>query len=358
MFNIKAIDSHDVSNIQNKINNKTKPLGSLGQLESLALQMAKVQAGQERLTITAPTMLVFAGDHGIAKEGVSIAPQAVTRQMLLNFLAGGAAVNVFSRQSGLALGIIDAGIVKPLTFAEQSSRHAYYFSQRLGGGTRGFHMRSAMTTEQVDQGLIYARELVEQYHAKGCNLLALGEMGIGNTSSAAAILAALTDLDAKDCVGRGTGIDDETYAIKVALVQQALNFHRKKLVDAKSILTHVGGFEIVQLTGAILAAAERRMLVVIDGFIVTAAALLAVEMHPECRDYLIFAHNSAESGHQLMLNLLGAEPLLHLGMRLGEGSGAALCLPIIQAAVNFYNEMASFDDAKITSVIDCQKVPN
>ncbi|MGL4475243.1 MAG: nicotinate-nucleotide--dimethylbenzimidazole phosphoribosyltransferase, partial [Shewanella sp.] len=194
MFNIKSLDKSNQASIQHVINQKTKPLGALGKLESLALQVALVQ-NQAKLAISSPTMLVFAGDHGIANEGVSIAPQAVTRQMLQNFLAGGAAVNVFCRQTGFKLGLVDAGIVKPLTAPEQVTNQGDFFSCRLGAGTRAFHLRDAMSLEQVEQGLTQARTLVNHYQAQGCNLLALGEMGIGNTSSAAAILAALTDLE-------------------------------------------------------------------------------------------------------------------------------------------------------------------
>jgi nicotinate-nucleotide--dimethylbenzimidazole phosphoribosyltransferase len=196
-----------------------------------------------------------------------------------------------------------------------------------------------------------ARDLIERHHQAGCNLVAFGEMGIGNTSSAAAIMAAIMQLDVIDCVGRGTGINSETLERKLMLIELALLLHQSALTGPKSVLACLGGFEIVQMTGAMLAAAERKMLVVVDGFIATAAALVAVQIAPNVRDYLIFAHQSDEQGHLRMLEFLQAKPLLSLGLRLGEGTGAALALPLIQASVNFYNQMASFSDAGIEAVV-------
>ncbi|MCS6233988.1 nicotinate-nucleotide--dimethylbenzimidazole phosphoribosyltransferase [Shewanella baltica] len=353
-FQISPVSKAQDPLIQQKIDLKTKPPGALGQLESLALQIARVQATDSQQTdqpqntvlkIVHPTMLVFAGDHGIAAEGVSIAPSEVTRQMVQNFGHGGAAINVFCRQVGFTLEVIDCGILTPVEGVEG------IIDQRLGAGTGAIHLEPAMALETVDKGFAMARDLIERHHQTGCNLVAFGEMGIGNTSAAAAIMAAIMQLDVIDCVGRGTGINSETLERKLMLIELALLLHQSALTGPKSVLACLGGFEIVQMTGAMLAAAERKMLVVVDGFIATAAALVAVQIAPNVRDYLIFAHQSDEQGHQRMLEFLQAKPLLSLGLRLGEGTGAALALPLIQASVNFYNQMASFSDAGIEAVV-------
>ncbi|MGE6318475.1 nicotinate-nucleotide--dimethylbenzimidazole phosphoribosyltransferase [Shewanella baltica] len=353
-FQISPVSKAQDPLIQQKIDLKTKPPGALGQLESLALQIVRVQAADSQQTdqpqntvlkIVQPTMLVFAGDHGIAAEGVSIAPSEVTRQMVQNFAHGGAAINVFCRQVGFTLEVIDCGILTPVEGVEG------IIDQRLGAGTGAIHLEPAMALETVDKGFAMARDLIERHHQAGCNLVAFGEMGIGNTSAAAAIMAAIMQLDVIDCVGRGTGINSETLERKLMLIELALLLHQSALSGPKSVLACLGGFEIVQMTGAMLAAAERKMLVVVDGFIATAAALVAVQIAPNVRDYLIFAHQSDEQGHQRMLEFLQAKPLLSLGLRLGEGTGAALALPLIQASVNFYNQMASFSDAGIEAVV-------
>lgn len=353
-FQISPVSKTQDPLIQQKIDLKTKPPGALGQLESLALQIARVQAADSQQTdqpqntvlkIVHPTMLVFAGDHGIAAEGVSIAPSEVTRQMVQNFAHGGAAINVFCRQVGFTLEVIDCGILTPVEGVEG------IIDQRLGAGTGAIHLEPAMALETVDKGFAMARDLIERHHQAGCNLVAFGEMGIGNTSAAAAIMAAIMQLDVIDCVGRGTGINSETLERKLMLIELALLLHQSALTGPKSVLACLGGFEIVQMTGAMLAAAERKILVVVDGFIATAAALVAVQIAPNVRDYLIFAHQSDEQGHQRMLEFLQAKPLLSLGLRLGEGTGAALALPLIQASVNFYNQMASFSDAGIEAVV-------
>ncbi|MBR9728488.1 nicotinate-nucleotide--dimethylbenzimidazole phosphoribosyltransferase [Shewanella intestini] len=348
MFAVDTVSHAFDEKIAKKINQKTKPVGALGQLETLAEQIARVQLTlnpkAKQLNINEPGMLVFAADHGIAKYGVSIAPSEVTRQMVLNFANGGAAINIFSRQMGFNLEVIDCGILTPITNVRGITQN------RLGAGTAAIHQAPAMSLEQVKQGFSFAEEVVERHHLSGSNLIALGEMGIGNTSAAAAMMAAFLDLDANKCVGRGTGVDDKTFERKTALINEALKLHRSKLVSPVHILAHLGGFEIVQMTGAIMAAAERKMMVMIDGFIATAAALAAVKLHPAARDYLIFSHESNEQGHKLMLAHLNAKPLLALDLRLGEGTGSALALPLVHAAVNFYNDMASFESAGVSNV--------
>ncbi|MCL1141984.1 nicotinate-nucleotide--dimethylbenzimidazole phosphoribosyltransferase [Shewanella gaetbuli] len=347
MFAVDAVSKSVDQIIQHKIDQKTKPVGALGELESLAKTIARVQfsanAETKKLTIKEPGLLVFAADHGIAQYGVSIAPSEVTSQMVANFANGGAAINVFCRQMGLNLEIIDAGVLKPLGL-ENVTEH------RLGNGTSAIHLAPAMTLEHVKQGFEAADEVVERHALSGCNVLALGEMGIGNTSAAAAIMAALLELDVHKCVGRGTGVNDKSFELKKALVNEALKRHGSKIVSPVHALAYVGGYEIVQMTGAILAATQRKMLVLVDGFISSVAALVAVKLHPAARDYLIFTHVSEEQGHQLLLEYLQAKPLLSLGLRLGEGTGAALAFPLVQAAVNFYNDMASFDGAGINNL--------
>lgn len=332
--------------IWHRINQKTKPLGSLGLLESAAHQLALIQSSKagklaQRITLNQPAAIVFAGDHGIADEGVSIAPSAVTQQMVLNFLAGGAAVNCFCRANDVALTVVDCGILLPV-----ESDSAHFISQRLGERTHNFAKQAAMSAEQVENGLRLGAQVVDKVIASGSELVMFGEMGIGNTSSAAALLSALTKEPVERCVGRGTGITDEQYERKVALVAQGVA--RCDGLEVKEILAEVGGFEIVQMVGAFFAAAKAKVPVLVDGFIVSVAALVASELEPSSREMMIFAHRSHESGHQLLLQRLEALPLLDLQLRLGEGTGAVLAVPLLRSAAEFYNTMASFEEAGVT----------
>lgn len=339
-WTILPLDRSPEPAIQQHIDQKTKPLGALGRLEELACQLALIQR-QERITIEQPTMLVFAADHGIARHGISIAPSDVTRQMVLNFLGGGAAINCFCREHQIELKVVDAGILTPIDDPR-------LIHQRLGAGTADLSVEPAMSQEQAHLGLQLGSELAKAQIAAGCNLLAFGEMGIGNTTPASALLAALTGIPVAACVGRGTGIDDAQLSRKISLVSQAL----ARVGDGSDpvrLLAELGGFEIAQITGAMLAAAEQQITMLIDGFIVTSAALLAVKIAPAARDYMIFSHGSSEgSGHGIMLETLKARPLLDLGLRLGEGTGAALALPLLRSACAFYNEMASFASAGVS----------
>jgi len=353
MFDIKAVSCEQSEKIQAVIDGKTKPLGALGALEPLAKQIAKIQLTasafeapkhqQNKLQLSAPHLTIFAGDHGVAREGVSIAPSEVTSQMVANFARGGAAINVFSQQLGWQLNIVDAGILVPVVSPSVKN-------QRLGDITQPINQQAAMTQAQVEQGFIYAKQHIAELNTSGCNIIAFGEMGIGNTTIASAIMAALMAIPASEAVGRGTGVSDEIVLKKQQVVEQALALHHENLNDAESILRCLGGFEVVQITAAMLAAAENGMLIIVDGFICTAAAMLAIEFNAKAKDYMIFAHCSGEQGHEKMLAWLDVKPLLNLGLRLGEGTGAALALPIIQAAVAFYNDMASFADAEVTDV--------
>ncbi|EGR1041650.1 nicotinate-nucleotide--dimethylbenzimidazole phosphoribosyltransferase [Vibrio cholerae] len=341
----RMLDRSFSAEIQQRIDQKTKPLGALGQLERVAHHLALIQSQNQdqaltQLAIHQPTVLVFAADHGIAAQGVSIAPSAVTEQMVQNFLAGGAAINCFCRTEHAAMRVIDCGIL------QAQPAHADLIEQRLGAGTHNLAEQAAMSSEQVQQGIALGKALIHREVESGCNLLMFGEMGIGNTSSAAAILAALSGLPIEVCVGRGTGITDEQYQRKRALVTQGVE--RCLGAAPQDVLQQVGGFEIVQMVGAFMGAYEKQTPVLVDGFIVTVAAYVATLIEPNVRDFLLFAHCSQETGHRAVLEMLAAEPLLDLGLRLGEGTGAVLALGLVRAAVEFYNHMASFADAGVT----------
>ncbi|MFC1235578.1 nicotinate-nucleotide--dimethylbenzimidazole phosphoribosyltransferase [Vibrio sp. F74] len=332
--------------IQTRIDQKTKPLGSLGLVEDVAFQLALIQSqGREEavtdIRIKKPTMLVFAGDHGIADENVSIAPSEVTAQMVMNFLSGGAAINCFCRVNNIAFKVVDCGILCPV-----DSESDQLILQRLGKRTKNFANQKAMELDTVNKGLDFGASIVNNVIAKGSNLLMFGEMGIGNTSSAAAILSAISGKDAHACVGTGTGINEDQLKAKVALVTKGVV--RCNGQSTKAILSEVGGYEIVQMVGGFLEAAKQNVPVLVDGFIVSIAAYAAIQLNPECREWMIFAHKSEEQGHQLVLSELNVQPLLDLGLRLGEGTGAALALPILLAAAEFYNNMASFESAGVT----------
>ena len=351
MFSISALSSRFDQTISDKINHKTKPLGALGQLEGLAAKLAKIQSNKaneliDKLAVTKPQLFVFAADHGIARQGVSIAPSEVTQQMVLNFVAGGAAVNVFCRQFGWHLEVVDAGILAPL------ADYTGVTEQRVACGTKDLSEQPAMSVQQTSEALTLGHSLISKRIKEGVDLVAFGEMGIGNTSSASAIMAAVLGLSAKECVGAGTGIDQSQLDKKIALVEKALLLHQVNTAEPVDVLAKLGGFEIAQIVGGILAAAEQQVPVVIDGFICTAAAMIAKLIDSQAQEYMIFAHCSDEQGHKKMLAWFEEQALLNLGMRLGEGSGAALSLPIIQSAMAFYNDMASFQQADVDDVVN------
>lgn len=338
-FVIPPLSSELVSALQAKIDQKTKPLGALGQLETLALQIGLIQ---NTLTprLDAPCIIVFAGDHGIVEAGVSAYPQAVTGQMVANFLNGGAAINVFAKQHGIKLLIVDAGIkADPID-------HPALINAKIGKGTENFLTRPAMTAAQCLAALQAGADLVLRQHAQGCNCIGFGEMGIGNTSSAALLMHCLTGLGLDCCVGRGAGLDDEQLRHKTAILRQALNRHGD-LDEPLDVLATFGGFEIAMMTGAYLKAAELRMVIPVDGFIACAALLTASKLHPRVLDYCVFSHVSHEQGHHALLQQLKARPLLNLDLRLGEGSAIALAYPLLQSAVSFLNDMATFAEAGV-----------
>ena len=323
--------------LQHKIDHKTKPLGALGRLEGLALQLGLIQRS-ETVVLSQPQMVVFAADHGVTTEGVSAFPQAVTVQMVANMLAGGAAVNVFARQHGFALQVVDAGV------AAEMPAHPQLLQRKVAFGTRNLCTEPAMTLEQALSALNAGMQIVQTLPG---NVVAFGEMGIGNTSAAALLLARLAGVPLADATGRGTGLNDDQLAHKQRVLTRALarNPAATTPLDA---LADMGGFEIAMMTGAMLQAAAERRVVLVDGFIAGAAALVAHALVPQVMDYLVFCHRSAERGHSALLAHLNAQPLLALELRLGEGSGALLAWPLVQSAAAFLNEMASFESAGVS----------
>lgn len=319
------------------INNKTKPLGSLGILEDIAKQVGLIQKTTQP-QVTQPSILVFAGDHGVVAENISAYPQSVTWQMVENFLAQGAAINVFARQHNCALHVIDAGV------NHDFGARPGLIDRKVASGTRNFAQDPAMTPSECAVAVQHGMALVASLDG---NVLGFGEMGIGNTTAAAAIMHKVTGIPAADCVGAGTGLSAEGILHKQRVIEQAVAHHISVFAPL-DILSTFGGFEIAMMVGAMLQAAERRMVLVIDGFIVTSALLLASRLQPAILDYCVFSHCSDENGHKKMLNFLHARPLLRLGLRLGEGTGCALALPLLQAAVNFLCEMATFESAQVS----------
>jgi nicotinate-nucleotide--dimethylbenzimidazole phosphoribosyltransferase len=343
-FRITTPDRGLAAALQDKIDRKTKPPGALGRLEAVAHRIGLIQQTLSP-RLERPHLLVFAGDHGAAKAGVSAYPQDVTWQMVENFLAGGAAINVFCRLNGLGLAVVDAGVAHDFGGPREGLIDA-----KIAPGTANYVEQAAMSIGQCAQAIEQGAGIVRGLAATGCNVLGFGEMGIGNTSSAALLTHCLTGAPLAECVGRGTGLDDAGLMRKRALLGQALARYRSAGGDddAFKVLAEFGGFEIATLVGALLAAAEARMVLLIDGFIVGAAALVAARLAPEVLEYCIFCHRSAEPGHAAQLSAMNAEPLLDLGLRLGEGTGAALAFPLLGAAVAFLDEMASFESAGVS----------
>ncbi len=330
-----------IKQLQHKLDNKTKPIGSLGQLESLAMQVALLQ-NTHQPQLAKPKLLLFAGDHGIARAGVSAYPQEVTWQMVMNFVGGGAACRVFARQLGIELEVIDVGV------AHTFDSNLPIVHAKVAASTHNCLEQNAMTLAQQKSAMQVGKECVQTAVAQGCNVIALGEMGIGNTASASLLMASLLSLPLEECTGRGTGHDDAGLARKGALLNTALT-SRGATTNANTALERFGGFEIAAMVGAILEASANNLLVLIDGFIVTAAALVALRLKPSAHGALVFAHQSSEHAHAKLLGAIGAKPLLNLGLRLGEGTGALLAYPLIEAAVNMLNQMASFESAQVAT---------
>lgn len=319
----------------------TKPQGSLGRLESLSVQVAGI-TGQAIPSIRHKVVTVMAGDHGVVSEGVSAYPQDVTPQMVANFLHGGAAINVLARHIGARVVVIDMGVAADL------APHPDLIVKKIDYGTANIARGPAMTRSQAIQSLLAGAEVFEAELERGLDVLATGDMGIGNTTPSAAIAAAFTGRHAVEIAGRGTGVDDAGLRRKISAIERALEVNCPDPKDGLDVLAGLGGFEIGGLAGAILAAAAHRRPVVIDGFISTAAAMIATRLAPQVRDYLIAAHCSQELGHQLMLDWMELEPLLDMQMRLGEGTGAALAITLIEAACKILAEMATFGEAGVS----------
>ncbi|HET7793249.1 MAG TPA: nicotinate-nucleotide--dimethylbenzimidazole phosphoribosyltransferase [Rhizobacter sp.] len=330
-------DAELAQRLQHRIDRKTKPLGALGRLESLALQVGLIQQ-TESPRWKAPQLVVFAGDHGLAARGVSAYPSDVTWQMVENFLAGGAAVSVLARQHGLALTVVDAGVRHD--FAPRPG----LLVRKIAAGTADALEGPAMSEAQCLAAIAMGREVVESLPG---NAVLLGEMGIGNTSSAALLLARLTGTKLALCVGRGTGLDDAGLARKLVVLSEVMDRHALAR-DPLQALAAMGGFEIAAMVGAVLQAAAQRRTIVVDGFITGAAVLVAARLAPAVLGYCVWSHRSAESGHGVMVRHLGVKPLLELDLRLGEGSGAALTWPLLVSAVQVLNEMASFESAGVS----------
>jgi nicotinate-nucleotide--dimethylbenzimidazole phosphoribosyltransferase len=326
--------------LQRRLDTRTKPQGSLGALETLAIRIG-LALETETPQFHTPQMFVFAGDHGIATDGVSAYPQAVTAQMLLNYLQGGAAINVLARQHGISLRVVDAGV------AHDVGNHPGLIARAVARGTRNFRVEPAMTPEQGAAAIDTGKALAEEALRGGSNALLFGEMGIGNTACAAMLLHRRTSWSLEDCVGRGTGLDDAGLARKRERLADASVRCPNTLTPIETI-SEFGGFELAMITGALLATAEQKCVAVIDGFAASVAALLAIEINPRVRERCIFSHCSAEHAHRKLLAHLDVKPLLDLGMRLGEGTGAAMAWPLIDSAARLMTEMASFESAGVS----------
>lgn len=322
----------------------TKPPGSLGRLERLATQIAGI-TGNARPRLSRKAVIVVAGDHGVSAEGVSAYPSEVTGQMVRNFAQGGAAINVLARRAGARVVVVDVGVHESLP-PELPILH-----RKVAAGTSNLALGPAMTRTQTLQAIGVGLDVVGAEFARGIDVICLGEMGIGNTTAASAIVATLTKSEVAYVTGRGTGIDDATWERKVGVIERALALNTPEPSEPLDVLTKVGGLEIAALVGVILAGAARRLPVIVDGFITTAAALVAADLCPEARSYLIAAHRSVERGHLVALEHLELEPLLALDMRLGEGTGAALALSVVDAALALLDEMTTFGDAGISGAM-------
>lgn len=341
---IVAPDESIAAATQHVLDFKTKPRGSLGRLEALACRIAAMRA-VARPPLPTKAIVVMGADHGVAAEGVSAYPSEVTRQMLLNFAAGGAAINVLARRAGARVLVVDMGVRVPLP-ADAGVR-----AERIGPGTRSFLREPAMTRGQAIQAIEVGIRIANELADEGVDLLGLGEMGIGNTTASTALVAAFTGAEPERVTGRGTGIDDAGWLRKVGVVRSALAFHGlgkgAAPRDALDVLACVGGFEIAGLAGVALGAAARRVPVLLDGFISTAAGLVAARLAPLASAYFLAAHRSVEVGHRVALDALGVMPLLDLDLRLGEGTGAALAMSLIDASLAILHEMATFESAGV-----------
>jgi len=342
---IGPLDREAMRQAQTRQDSLTKPQGSLGRLEELAVKVAGIQ-GTAQPRIRDKVIVTMAGDHGVAAEGVSLFPQEVTAQMVYNFLRGGAGINVLARHVGARVVVVDMGVAADL------EPHPELLVKKVAYGTKNMTQGPAMSREEAIRAIEAGIEIVESELSRGMDIVGTGDMGIGNTTPSSAIVAALTGAPVADVTGRGTGIGDEQWAHKVETIERALALNRPDPADPLDVLARVGGLEIGGIAGVILGAAAHRLPVVIDGFISGAGALIAAELAPQVKDYLIAAHLSVEQGHRLVLERLGLTPLLNLNMRLGEGTGAALGISLVEAAVKILNEMATFAEAGVSEAVE------
>ena len=337
---IEDIDDGLMQQAQRRLDQLTKPLGSLGRLEAVAKQIVGITRTM-RPRLADKVIITMAADHGVVAEGVSAYPQAVTEQMVYNFLRGGAGINVLARHVGARVVVVDMGVAADL------APHPQLVQRKTRRGTANMAAGPAMTREDARAAMQIGMELVGGEITRGAELIGTGDMGIGNTTASSAIAAVLTGSPVSQVTGRGTGIDDATYAKKVAVIQRALDVNRPDPADPLDVLAKVGGFEIAGLVGVMLGGAQAHRPVVIDGFISGAAALIAVALNPRARSYLIASHRSQEPGHRVMLDSLNLQPLLDLDLRLGEGTGAALAMSVIEAVCKILTEMATFEEAGV-----------
>lgn len=339
-FSIEAPDTGIVDKLQQKIDDLTKPKGSLGTLEALALQIGLIQQTLSP-SLRKPVNVVFAADHGIADEGVSKSPKEVTRQMVLNFLDGGAGVCFLARQHQFNLKVVDAGVDYDFPKLPR------LIERKIRKGTRNFLYESAMTINEMEQALQYGAEIAEMCFHEGSNVISFGEMGIGNTAASSMWMTCLTDIPLVDCVGAGSGLDDEGVNHKRQVLSHALKNYKGDR-SVLNVMRYFGGYEMVMAVGSMLRAAALKMVILVDGFIMTNCAYAASLLYPAIQPYFIFGHCGDEAGHKYLLERMKAKPLLNLGLRLGEGSGAICAYPVIDSAVRMINEMNSFSKAAVT----------
>lgn len=341
-FAIHPVDKSLAPQIQAKIDNLNKPKGSLGRLEELALQICLIQQTLEP-SLAHPCHLLLGGDHGIEREGVSVSPRCVTWQQMINFTHGGGGVNMFCRQHGFKLRIVDVGVDYDLAGIDG------IIDRKIARGTRNFLYEAAMTEEEFDRAIQIGCDLVADCIAEGCQVLSIGEMGIANTSPSSIWMHLFTGIPLADCIGAGAGLDTTGISHKYDILSRAIKSSQLSTVNSPlSPLSYFGGYEMVAAIGAMLKAAEKHLVILIDGFIMTACALAAIQLYPAAQDYMIFTHCGDESGHKRMLDAMGVHALLHLGLRLGEGTGALCAFPIVDSAVRMMNEMNNFKNANIT----------
>lgn len=339
-FDINRPDRSLERELQDKIDNLTKPKGSLGRLEELALQVGLIQQTLSP-ELRHPVNVIFASDHGIADENVSKSPKEVTRQVIHNFLNGGAGICYMARQHGFELKIVDGGVDFDFPDIPQ------LINRKIRKGTRNFLHEAAMTEKELEMALEYGAEMVTDCHNEGCNVISFGEMGIGNTAASSMWMTSLTGIPLVDCVGAGSGLDSAGVKHKYEVLKQSLENYNGD-GSPLDVARYFGGYEMVMAVGGMLRAAELKMVILVDGFIMTNCALMASRLYPEMLDYCVFGHCGDESGHKRVLDYLGAKPLLYLGLRLGEGTGALCAYPILDSAVRMINEMHSFKQASIT----------